>query len=304
MAAAADAHKDPNSGTRVAFLRDNAQLQALYDLSWVLGPPAGPPLRPGHDWELHQGALTPPLQLLCRPGTRLIIPYFMFCITTLRKTPAAFHCCCCCCPPLLLLSGVVPACASLDCLTVFTRSVSEGVLVAGIMETGVAGAQDVWRRGASAAVGSPDLSQGFRFGVPGPEFMEWAGAGGVEMAAQSQAHFEAACVKLKGAGGQQVKIDFAPFAAVAALLYQSSFVAERYSGLRAFLDAGGEGRAAAPEAALQQQRQLGSDSRLLPVTRAIIAGAGEAGDRAGGGGVGGRGLEIVRGMFATCCSKG
>ena len=156
------------------------------------------------------------------------------------------------------------------------------------METGVAGAHDVWRRGApTALVGAPDITQGFRFGVPGPEFMEWTGAGGGEMAAQSKAQFEAACVKLKASGGQQVNIDFTPFAAVAALLYQSSFVAERYSGLRTFLDGGSEGRAAGPEAALQQQRSLLNDDRLLPVTRTIIAGAGEGGGRGGEGEGGG-----------------
>jgi allophanate hydrolase len=111
--------------------------------------------------------------------------------------------------------------------------------------------------------------------------------GGADMAAQSVAQFQVAIQRLTAAGGVLVPIDFTPFAKTAALLYQSSFVAERYSGLRKFLDAGSSSSSSAsakasssssqgPEAALAQQRQLLTDDRLLPVTRTIICGAGEA----------------------------
>lgn len=94
------------------------------------------------------------------------------------------------------------------------------------------------------------------------------------MAAASRAAFAAAAARLESIGGQRVDIDFSPFAEAAALLYQSSFVAERYSGIRAFLDKPSGGPAQQPEAALQQQRTLNDDQRLLPVTRAIISGSG------------------------------
>jgi allophanate hydrolase len=48
--------------------------------------------------------------------------------------------------------------------------------------------------------------------------------------------FQEAVNSLKAQGGQQIDIDFSPFAATAKLLYESAFVAERYSGIRAFLD--------------------------------------------------------------------
>jgi Asp-tRNA(Asn)/Glu-tRNA(Gln) amidotransferase A subunit family amidase len=105
------------------------------------------------------------------------------------------------------------------------------------------------------------------------------------MASQSAAQFQVAIQRLTAAGGVLVPIDFTPFAKTAALLYQSSFVAERYSGLRKFLDAGSSSSSSSaakagsssssPEAALAQQRQLVTDDRLLPVTRTIICGAGE-----------------------------
>jgi hypothetical protein len=101
-------------------------------------------------------------------------------------------------------------------------------------------------------------------------------AGGPAMAAASRAAFAAAAARLESIGGQRVEIDFSPFAEAAALLYQSSFVAERYSGIRAFLDKPSGGPAQQPEAALQQQRSLNDDQRLLPVTRAIISGSGAA----------------------------
>jgi len=96
------------------------------------------------------------------------------------------------------------------------------------------------------------------------------------MAAQSAAAFTAAVKRLEACGGTLVPVDFSPFAQTAALLYQSSFVAERYSGIRAFLDASSGGPAAEGGDALLQQKSLLGDERLLPVTRTIIAGAGAA----------------------------
>jgi allophanate hydrolase len=102
------------------------------------------------------------------------------------------------------------------------------------------------------------------------------------MAAASVEQFAAAAARLESLGGELVDIDFSPFAEIAAMLYQSSFVAERYSGLRKFLDEGGPSAAAAaagadaggPAGELAKQRALFTDDRLLPVTRAIISGAG------------------------------
>lgn len=100
------------------------------------------------------------------------------------------------------------------------------------------------------------------------------------MAAASAKEFEAAVARLQSVGGTLVEVDFSPFAEVAAMLYQSSFVAERYSGVRTFLDQGQPGLEAAasggggPAGALAQQSALNGDDRLLSVTRAIISGSG------------------------------
>jgi Asp-tRNA(Asn)/Glu-tRNA(Gln) amidotransferase A subunit family amidase len=70
---------------------------------------------------------------------------------------------------------VVPACAALDCLTVFARSVSEGAAIMAVMEGADAGPADVWRRLRLTLPGLPQ--QGFRFGVPSEEFTEFDGPG-------------------------------------------------------------------------------------------------------------------------------
>jgi allophanate hydrolase len=73
---------------------------------------------------------------------------------------------------------VVPACASLDCLTVFSRSVDDGAAIMAVMEHGDAGPADVWRRSSPVPLSySPGAPLQFKFGVPAPEFLEWTGPG-------------------------------------------------------------------------------------------------------------------------------
>lgn len=81
-------------------------------------------------------------------------------------------------------------------------------------------------------------------------------------------------------GGTQVTIDLSPLLEIAAMLYTASFVAERYSGIREFLESpqmqdpeavAGPAKAAA---ALHFMSRVLEDERLLPVTRAIICGSG------------------------------
>lgn len=92
---------------------------------------------------------------------------------------------------LLPVAGVVPACAALDCLSVFAHSVGDAAVVAKIMRSADAGAEDVWRRDP-VALSTPPLtdgsSHGFRFAVPTSEFLEFEGAG--KHAAWKQYHIK------------------------------------------------------------------------------------------------------------------
>jgi allophanate hydrolase len=112
---------------------------------------------------------------------------------------------------LISNDGVVPACRSLDCVSIFARTVAE----------------------ASAALAcvtdqppAPVLSLPYRLGVPtdlGSLAPGWAEA------------FQAAAARFRGA--ELVPVDLSPFLAVARLLYEGAFVAERYTAVGEFIDA-------------------------------------------------------------------
>lgn len=130
---------------------------------------------------------------------------------------------------LISTRGVVPACRTLDCVSVFTLTVEDGVAVLDVM----AGfdAADSYSRTAPHPSGCHrvDDLQGIRFGVPAGDYLEFFGDAAYEAA------FRAARNRVTALGAKIVEIDFAPFAETAALLYDGPWVAERYVALRNFL---------------------------------------------------------------------
>jgi allophanate hydrolase len=117
---------------------------------------------------------------------------------------------------ILSTAGVVPACASLDCVSVFTRD--------------VATAQRVFQA-ANPRQATPAWANGpFRFGVPKPEDLQFFGD------TEAEALYAGAIAKLQAAGGQAVEIDFKPFRDAAQLLYSGPWVAERYVAVGGFLE--------------------------------------------------------------------
>jgi allophanate hydrolase len=126
---------------------------------------------------------------------------------------------------LVSARGVVPACRSLDCVSVFSASVDDAVAVLEVLRGH--DASDPWSRTLELA---PDLMRDrFRFGVPQPLelFGDEVGRGA----------FEATVATLERIGGERVDVDFGPFRETAALLYEGPWIAERLSGIRAFFDA-------------------------------------------------------------------
>jgi allophanate hydrolase len=114
--------------------------------------------------------------------------------------------------------GVVPACRSLDCVSVFAGNVSDAWQVIEV----AAGfdAVDPFSRAAPAGTSSISVP-GFRFGVPAGAELEFFGDAGAERA------FRAAVKQLEQLGGQPLEIDFAPFRQAAELLYHGPWLAER-----------------------------------------------------------------------------
>ena len=126
---------------------------------------------------------------------------------------------------LLSLHGVVPAAQSVDCVSIFARTVG---LAAQVLKACMGfDARDPYAR--QLQLNNTTWGNKFTFGVP--DVLDFAGD------LQAQAEFDKAIAQLEALGGSAVRIDFSPLAEVATMLYDSALVAERYSGIRTFFDA-------------------------------------------------------------------
>ncbi|MFI4939558.1 MAG: allophanate hydrolase [Burkholderiales bacterium] len=129
---------------------------------------------------------------------------------------------------LISTSGVVPACRTLDCVSIFALTVADAADV-----LNVAAHYDDSNAYSRAALPSkatvPD-GAAFRFGVPSPALLEYFGnSAGPE-------RFAAAVTGMQALGGIPVEIDFAPFLEAACLLYEGPWVAERYAAISEFIE--------------------------------------------------------------------
>ena len=140
--------------------------------------------------------------------------------------------------------GVVPACKSLDCVSIFAVTVADAYAAYMVMA-----GPDLRDPGSRpVAIGRPVAApKGLRIGVPDQKSRQFFGDTLAEEA------FDMALADLRGLGYEPSPVDLSPFFEVAALLYGGAFVAERYQAIRAFIET-------QPQA-------------LHPVTRAITLGA-------------------------------
>lgn len=137
----------------------------------------------------------------------------------------------------LSLGGVVPACRSLDCVSVLATTVGAAVAAADVAASSPVGDEDPWRRTAPdvdehPVAGAGSASGPLRIGVPVSSSLTFDGD------VDGPARFDAA-VRLVTASDPDthtVPVDLAPFVAVARLLYQGAFVAERYEAVGGFIE--------------------------------------------------------------------
>jgi len=120
----------------------------------------------------------------------------------------------------LSTAGVVPACRTLDCVSVFALTVDDAELVAGI--AGGYDERDPYSRPRPADSGRP-WPDAPRLAVPAQ--LEFFGD------AQAAAAFDEAVRALREDGATVEAIDFAPFGELAALLYSGPWVAERFAAV-------------------------------------------------------------------------
>ncbi len=146
---------------------------------------------------------------------------------------------------LLSTRGVVPACRSLDCVSVFALSVDDAESVLAVAQ-GFDPADPFSRANVEAAnvEAKSEFDGSFRFALPRATDLEFFGDG------ESRKLFEQAIDTLQALGGTRMEIDYRPFLETARLLYEGPWLAERYLVVRELL-------ARKPEA-------------LLPVTRGVI----------------------------------
>jgi len=124
---------------------------------------------------------------------------------------------------LISTRGVVPACRSLDCVSVFTNTVEDASLVAG-----VAAGFDECDPFSREIKPSGKFNATFRFGVPLElDFADDPDTPGL---------FAAAVERLKAIGGERVGIDLKPFVEAAKLLYEGPWVAERWAAVGGFVE--------------------------------------------------------------------
>jgi len=147
---------------------------------------------------------------------------------------------------LLSGTGVVPACRSLDCVSIFTLTCDDAHTVWGAARGFDAedGFSRVPRAGDEATAW---LAGSFSFGVPAANQLQFFGDDA------AAALFAQAVERMEALGGRKIEIDFSAFRAAAALLYAGPWVAERYAAIRGFIES--------------------HASDMNPVVRGIIEGA-------------------------------
>ncbi|MFF3440201.1 allophanate hydrolase [Streptosporangium sp. NPDC002721] len=121
--------------------------------------------------------------------------------------------------------GVVPACASLDCPSVFARLAADGLAVLSVIATFEPA--DPWSRALPVPGPVPPSAYSLRIGVPrAPEFFG-------DTAAETA--FAEAAERLTGLGQTLVPVDLDPFLAAGRLLYEGPWLAERLAAVGDFV---------------------------------------------------------------------
>ncbi len=127
---------------------------------------------------------------------------------------------------LVSAAGVVPACRTLDCVSVFALSVDDAFAAL----TVIAGQDPADPYSRSRAIGSPGpMAQGVKLGVPMPGQLLFFGD------RLSAAAYDGARARFEKLGATIVEVDIEPFYEAARLLYDGPWVAERYITARSLI---------------------------------------------------------------------
>jgi len=146
---------------------------------------------------------------------------------------------------LLSTQGVVPACRTLDCVSIFALTAQDAATV---LESAQGfDEEDAYSRKAVDTESTLSLDVPFVFGVPRQDQLAFFDN------PETPALFQQAIKQLEAIGGKAVEIDFSPFLETARLLYEGPWVAERYAAIQDFFE--------------------NKPDAIFPVTKKIIGGA-------------------------------
>jgi allophanate hydrolase len=129
--------------------------------------------------------------------------------------------------------GVVPACRSLDCVSVFALTSEDAASVLDAAE-GYDAADPYSRKVHDRGMGDRGMGDrglnGLRVGIPRQDQLQFFGD------TEYARLFDAAVHRWGSLGGDVKEVDFDPFLAAARLLYEGPWIAERYAAVGSFID--------------------------------------------------------------------
>jgi allophanate hydrolase len=129
---------------------------------------------------------------------------------------------------VLSAAGVVPACKSLDCVSILAANAADAGLVWRVAQG--FDTRDPYSRTLVAGAGAaPWVTGTFRFGIPAESDLRFFDD------PETPALYRKAAQRLEEIGGVPATIDFKPFREAAALLYSGPWVAERFAAVGEFL---------------------------------------------------------------------
>ena len=128
---------------------------------------------------------------------------------------------------LLSTQGVVPACRSLDCVSIFALCAQDAETI--FQTAAVFDPADPFSRKVPATPKQPFNQSNFTFGVPAAKNLNFFGNRAYEQ------YFNKSIDMLTDMGGACIEIDFSPFLDAAQLLYEGPWVAERTLAVGNFL---------------------------------------------------------------------
>jgi allophanate hydrolase len=126
-------------------------------------------------------------------------------------------------------AGVVPACRSLDCVSVLALTVEDGMQVLAAIAGAYAGEPGPGPPPAGFALDPMPPPPRFDFAVPAAADLRFCGDG------EHERLFGIAIARMEALGGRRREIAFEPFASAAELLYSDAGVAERVASVGDFI---------------------------------------------------------------------